>query len=69
MGADKSQFYQHVRAARESGWDFSSRWLANPNSLASIRTTEIIPVDLNALLETLEQTLASALQCGIYSTN
>ena len=59
IGADKSQFYQHVRAACESGWDFSSRWLANPNSLASIRTTEIIPVDLNALLETLEQTLAS----------
>ena len=59
IGADKSQFYQHVRAACESGWDFSSRWLANPNSLASIRTTEIIPVDLNALLVTLEQTLAS----------
>ncbi len=59
IGADKNQFYQHVRAACESGWDFSSRWLANPNSLASIRTTEIIPVDLNALLVTLEQTLAS----------
>jgi len=59
IGADKTKFYQHVRAACESGWDFSSRWLSNPNALASIRTTEIIPVDLNALLVTLEQTLAS----------
>lgn len=62
IGAEKSQFYQHVRAACESGWDFSSRWLAKPNSLASIRTTEIIPIDLNALLVTLEQTLASVTQ-------
>ena len=60
IGADKTQFYQHVRAACESGWDFSSRWLANANALETIRTTEIIPVDLNALLVTLEQTLADA---------
>ena len=59
IGANKTQFYQHIRAACESGWDFSSRWLANPNELASIRTTEIIPIDLNALLVTLEKTLAS----------
>ncbi len=58
-GANKEDFYRNVRAACESGWDFSSRWLSDPQQLASIRTTEILPVDLNALLVSLEQTLAS----------
>tara|TARA_R110001583_G_scaffold36618_1_gene120621 strand:- start:5352 stop:6902 length:1551 start_codon:yes stop_codon:yes gene_type:complete len=44
------EFYRNIRAACESGWDFSSRWLADAQSLASIRTTRIIPVDLNCLL-------------------
>lgn len=56
-GAQSSDFYQHIRAACESGWDFSSRWLADPASLATIRTTDIVPVDLNALLYILECTL------------
>ncbi len=44
-----------LRAAAESGWDFSSRWLDNPNDLSTIRTTDIIPVDLNCLLYDLEK--------------
>jgi alpha,alpha-trehalase len=40
--------YRNLRAAAESGWDFSSRWLADGKTLASIRTTEILPVDLNS---------------------
>ena len=52
--------YRHLRAAAESGWDFSSRWLATPQSLSSIHTTDFIPVDLNCLLAHLEQTLAEA---------
>lgn len=59
INVDKSAFYQHIRAACESGWDFSSRWLENPQQLESIRTTEILPVDLNALLASLEQTLVN----------
>ena len=59
IDANKVEFYQHIRAACESGWDFSSRWLKQPNELASIRTTEIVPVDLNCLLYTLEDTLAN----------
>ncbi|MET4897148.1 alpha,alpha-trehalase TreF [Sphingomonadaceae bacterium jetA1] len=39
-----------LRAAAESGWDFSSRWLADPMRLETIRTTAIVPVDLNSLL-------------------
>ena len=62
LGASSNEFYRHIRAACESGWDFSSRWLAEPTSLASIRTTEIVPVDLNALLYTLEQTLSELSQ-------
>ena len=48
------QLYRDVRAAAESGWDFSSRWFADGHTLATIHTTEIIPVDLNSLLFGLE---------------
>lgn len=56
----KEEIYRNIRAACESGWDFSSRWLKIPNDLTSIRTTEIIPVDLNCLLYHLEITLAKS---------
>jgi len=55
-----SQVYRDLRAGAESGWDFSSRWLDDPAQLSSIRTTAIVPVDLNSLLFQLEQTLAHA---------
>lgn len=49
--------FRDLRAAAESGWDFSSRWCdpAQAGSqpacdLATIRTTAILPIDLNALL-------------------
>ena len=54
------EIYRNLRAAAESGWDFSSRWFADGKTRASIRTVELIPVDLNALLYQLEQTLARA---------
>lgn len=54
--------YRHLRAAAESGWDFSSRWFKKVNSFGSIHTTEIIPVDLNCLLFHLEQVLKEAYQ-------
>jgi alpha,alpha-trehalase len=56
-GRPHEEVYRHLRAAAESGWDFSSRWLADPHDLATIRTTEILPVDLNSLLFALEDTL------------
>jgi len=52
------QVYSDLRAACESGWDFSSRWFSDPQKLATIHTTDIIPVDLNALLYNLELLLA-----------
>ena len=54
------KLFGHLRAACESGWDFSSRWLKNPQNLGTIRTLEIIPIDLNCLLFALEETLAEA---------
>lgn len=54
--------YRNIRAAAESGWDFSSRWFGDENSFATIHTTEIIPVDLNCLLYHLEVVLAEAFQ-------
>ena len=55
--ADKI-LYRHLRAGAESGWDYSSRWFRDGKTLRTIHTTDFIPVDLNALLVNLEQTLA-----------
>ncbi|XP_035699852.1 trehalase-like [Branchiostoma floridae] len=53
-GADPADFHSHVATAVESGWEFSSRWLADvgpqARTLASIRTRNIVPVDLNAMM-------------------
>jgi len=56
----KSLLYLRLRSAAESGWDFSSRWLADGKKLETIETTLIVPVDLNCLLFHLEKTLAKA---------
>jgi alpha,alpha-trehalase len=57
---DASSLYRDIRSACESGWDFSSRWLADQNSLASIQASQIVPVDLNAIMYKLESTLTLA---------
>jgi alpha,alpha-trehalase len=54
------QVYRDLRAAAESGWDFSSRWLADGRTLATIRTTDLVPVDLNSIMARLETVLADA---------
>ncbi len=51
-------FYRNVRAACESGWDFSSRWFADGDKIQTIETLNLAPVDLNCLLWHLEKTLA-----------
>ncbi|MBD8215894.1 alpha,alpha-trehalase TreA [Erwinia persicina] len=59
---DKAGLYRDLRAGAASGWDFSSRWFDKPGDLATIHTTRIVPVDLNALMFHLEKTLAHAYQ-------
>ena len=52
--------WRNLRAAAELGWDFSSRWLADGRTLATLRTLDLLPPDLNSLLAQLERTLAKA---------
>ncbi len=61
-GRDAPEVYRHLRAAAESGWDFCSRWFKDGQTLATIHTTEIIPVDLNSLLYNMEMTLSHIYQ-------
>lgn len=58
-----AEVYRDLRAGAESGWDFSSRWLDDTQSLESVRTTRIVPIDLNSLLWSLETNIAR--RCGI----
>jgi alpha,alpha-trehalase len=52
--------YRNLRATAESGWDFSSRWLGDQMTLKTDRALDIVPPDLNSLLEHLEATIAYA---------
>ncbi|MPT31922.1 MAG: trehalase [Chryseobacterium sp.] len=54
------EFYRNVRAACESGWDFSSRWFEDGENIQTIYTLELAQVDVNCLLWHLETTLAKA---------
>ena len=58
--AQAAELYRHIRAACESGWDFSTRWYKDENTIQTIHTIDIIPVDLNCLLQFLEIQLAKA---------
>ena len=57
-GRNAGEVYRDLRAAAESGWDFSSRWLGDGKTLATIHTTDFVPVDLNSLLYQLETLIA-----------
>ncbi|RVT44004.1 alpha,alpha-trehalase TreF [Sphingobium algorifonticola] len=58
-GRPLPETYRDLRAGAESGWDFSSRWLADGTNLTTIRTSAIVPVDLNSLLWILERSIAA----------
>ena len=55
-----TEIYRDLRSAAASGWDFSSRWMDNPHQLNTLRTTSIVPVDLNSLMFKMEKILARA---------
>lgn len=59
-----TEIYRDLRSAAASGWDFSSRWMDDPNQLGTIRTTSIVPVDLNALMFKMEKMLARGYQAA-----
>ena len=58
--AMRKKIYRDLRSGATSGMDFSSRWFEDGENLTTIRTTDIIPVDLNSLLFNLEKTIARA---------
>ena len=59
--SEKKALYAHIASAAESGWDFSSRWFRYSGkqsmTMMSIKTRDIIPVDLNAILCKVENSL------------
>lgn len=59
-----TEIYRDLRSAAAAGWDFSSRWMDDPQKLGTIRTTSIVPVDLNALMFKMEKLLARASQAS-----
>lgn len=59
-GRAAERMFLHLRAAAESGWDFSSRWFTQSNDIRSIHTADIVPVDLNCLLYELESAIAES---------
>ena len=58
--ASNEEFYRNIRSACESGWDFSSRWFADGETIQTIETLNLAQVDLNCLLWNLENTLAKS---------
>ncbi|EFO19502.1 trehalase [Loa loa] len=47
---ERQKFFQNIASAAESGWVFSSRWFRDRKTMKTIETTNVLPVDLNALL-------------------
>jgi len=58
-GRPAVEVYRDLRAAAESGWDFSSRWMADGHSLETIDTSDLVEPDLNSLLYGLERAIES----------
>lgn len=52
--AEKQEYYAELKAAAESGMDFTSRFFikdgTNKGDLRNLKTRSIVPVDLNAIL-------------------
>ncbi|KAF2242436.1 glycoside hydrolase family 37 protein [Trematosphaeria pertusa] len=67
---EMAQLYANLASGAESGWDYGTRWLANPSDavsdtffpLRSLNTMNIIPVDLNSILYYNEITMAEFYQ-------
>lgn len=62
LTGDRETLWSELKAGAESGWDFSSRWLVggtNPDLLSSIRTSKMVPVDLNAFLCQAEELMSN----------
>ncbi|KAF4807695.1 Trehalase [Colletotrichum siamense] len=67
--SEKATLYRNLASGAESGWDYTSRWLARPEDAAkdiyfplrSLNVIGTVPVGLNAILYWNEVTIASLL--------
>ena len=55
--AAAAALYREIASAAESGWDFSTRWMGG-EGLRTLRTTRILPADLNGWLLSLARHVA-----------
>lgn len=47
---ERVSLFSQIASTCESGWDFSSRWMAGSyNNLTTLQTNKIAPVDLNSM--------------------
>jgi alpha,alpha-trehalase len=68
--SEKATLYANLASGAESGWDYGTRWIANPSDaindvyfpLRSLNTVNIVGVDLNSLLYANEITIAGYLK-------
>ena len=58
----REALFRNIRAAAESGWDFSSRWMRDTTDLRTLETIDLAPVDLNSLLWNTETSIAALRQ-------
>lgn len=56
--AERGHLFEELRAAAETGWDFSSRWFKNHATLDSVWTSNVLAVDLNSILYKVEKHMA-----------
>lgn len=63
---DDAYIFRAIRGMAELGWDMTSRAMADGMNLHTANTLDIIPVDLNCHLYTLEKTIAKALSIKAY---
>jgi len=54
----KKNLFHQIASACETGWDFSSRWFADRTQMSTIQTSNVVPVDLNAILYKNEKNIA-----------
>ena len=60
--ADAQHLFSELAAGAETGWDYSTRWFADYATQSTIRTSDLLPVDLNAILYRVERHMARFLR-------
>ncbi|KAJ0263386.1 Trehalase [Hirschfeldia incana] len=62
---EKQRFLRDIATAAETGCDFSTRWMRDPNNFTTMATTSVVPVDLNVFLLKMERDITFMMEiCG-----